>query len=82
VDPPRKGLEVDLLEVLASGVAAAECGCTAHTLVYLSCGFASFQRDVEALMAGGRWRLVTLRAFGFFPGTDSLESLAIFRRLE
>lgn len=82
VDPPRKGLEADLLQVLASESAAAEVNCTAHTLVYLSCGFASFQRDVSALLQGGRWRLAALRAFEFFPGTNSLESLAVFRRQE
>jgi hypothetical protein len=81
VDPPRKGLEADLLLALATGDAMAAAGCTAHTLVYLSCGFASFQRDVAALLAGGAWRLEALRGFEFFPGTNSIESLAVFRRV-
>lgn len=81
VDPPRKGLEADLLLALATEDAMAAAGCSAHTLVYLSCGFASFQRDVEALLAGGAWRLETLRGFEFFPGTNSIESLAVLRRI-
>ena len=81
VDPPRKGLEADLLLALATEDAMAAAGCSAHTLVYLSCGFASFQRDVEALLAGGAWKLETLRGFEFFPGTNSIESLAVFRRV-
>jgi hypothetical protein len=81
VDPPRKGLEADLLLALATEGAMAAAGCSAHTLVYLSCGFASFQRDVEALLAGGAWRLETLRGFEFFPGTNSIESLAVLRRV-
>ena len=81
VDPPRKGLEADLLLALATDDAMAAAGCSAHTLVYLSCGFVSFQRDVEALLAGGAWKLETLRGFEFFPGTNSIESLAVLRRV-
>ncbi len=81
VDPPRKGLEADLLLALATEDAMAAAGCSAHTLVYLSCGFVSFQRDVEALLAGGAWKLEALRGFEFFPGTNSIESLAVFRRV-
>jgi hypothetical protein len=81
VDPPRKGLEANLLLALATEGAMTAAGCSAHTLVYLSCGFVSFQRDVEALLAGGAWRLETLRGFEFFPGTNSIESLAVFRRV-
>lgn len=82
VDPPRKGLEPELLAALATEDATAAAGCAAHTLVYLSCGFASFQRDVEALVSGGAWRLEALHGFEFFPGTDSIESLAVFCRVQ
>ena len=30
---------------------------------------------------GGLWQLVEATAFLFFPGTDSLETLAIFKRI-
>jgi len=51
-----------------------------RTLIYLSCGFAAFRRDYSALMQSGQWELQSASAFLFFPGTDSLEVLAVFRR--
>ena len=51
-----------------------------HTLIYLSCGFPALERDCAALLASGRWRLQHCEAFLFFPGTDSIETLAVFRR--
>ena len=50
-------------------------------LFYLSCGWASFTRDSQALTASGRWHLVSAKAFVFFPGTNSLETLAVFQRI-
>jgi tRNA/tmRNA/rRNA uracil-C5-methylase (TrmA/RlmC/RlmD family) len=47
--------------------------------VYLSCGYAALERDATALVAAG-WRLASARAFVFFPGTDALETLAVFER--
>jgi tRNA/tmRNA/rRNA uracil-C5-methylase (TrmA/RlmC/RlmD family) len=47
--------------------------------VYLSCGYAALERDAAALVAGG-WRVAGAEAFTFFPGTDSLETLAVFER--
>eukprot|EP00850_Spirogloea_muscicola_P003003 SM000011S19181 [mRNA] locus=s11:1327571:1331517:- [translate_table: standard] len=49
------------------------------TLIYVSCGFQAFQRDCELLTAGGAWHLDNARAFHFFPGTDSMEILAVFK---
>jgi len=51
-----------------------------HTLIYLSCGFPALERDCAALLGSGRWRLRHCEAFLFFPGTDSIETLAVFRR--
>jgi 23S rRNA (uracil1939-C5)-methyltransferase len=48
-------------------------------LVYLSCGYAALERDAAALVAGG-WRVASAVAFVFFPGTDALETLAVFDR--
>ena len=50
------------------------------TLVYVSCGFASFERDAEALLESGEWTLERAEGFNFFPGGDALEVLAVFRR--
>jgi len=51
-----------------------------HTLIYLSCGFPALERDCAALLGSGCWRLQHCEAFLFFPGTDSIETLAVFRR--
>ena len=66
-----------MVEMLGAGPSA---GCEAHTLLYLSCGFDSFRRDVRLLVGGGAWRVAHLQAFSFFPGTNHLESLAVLRR--
>ena len=52
-----------------------------HTLLYLSCGYEALERECAALL-GSRagWRLEAATAFLFFPGTDSIETLAVFRR--
>jgi hypothetical protein len=34
------------------------------------------------LLGSGRWRLAHAEAFLFFPGTDSLETLAVFDRVQ
>ena len=51
------------------------------TLVYVSCGFASFERDCDALVSSGQWRLRRAEGFNFFPGSDALETLAAFERV-
>lgn len=74
-----QGLEAELVNLLAAEQGGAS---TAHTLLYLSCGFESFRRDVKALTAEGTWRVAHLQAFSFFPGTNHLESLAVLRRMD
>ncbi len=72
VDPPRKGLEPALLKAL--------CGLLpAERLVYVSCGWKSFQRECKALLHSG-WTLSFAEGFLFFPGSEHLEILAIFLR--
>jgi 23S rRNA (uracil1939-C5)-methyltransferase len=75
VDPPRRGLDVALRESLANDW-QGQC------LVYVSCGVSSFLADTNALLASGRWRLAELVAFGFFPFTEHVETLARFERAE
>ena len=62
-------------------------------LIYVSCGFKSFQRDASFLLGGagggggagagggGGWRLVHAEGHVLFPGSDHLETLAIFDRI-
>jgi hypothetical protein len=53
-----------------------------HTLIYLSCGYEALERDTRALLACGAWEVASVEAFLFFPGTDSLETLVVFRRVD
>ena len=53
-----------------------------RTLIYVSCGFASFERDCDALIASKQWALRRAEGFNFFPGSDALETLAVFQRVE
>ena len=75
-DPPRKGLEPQLLGWLCSPGTQAASG--VRRLLYLSCGFPALQRDTAQLLGSGRWRLSHAEGFLFFPGTDHIETLAVF----
>ncbi len=79
LDPPRKGLEPELLRFLASQDSLAQHP-QLQRLLYLSCGFPALMRDCDALLAGGQWRLAHAQGFMFFPGTNHVETLAVFDR--
>ncbi|GLJ47770.1 hypothetical protein SUGI_1008990 [Cryptomeria japonica] len=49
------------------------------TLIYVSCGWTSFKQDCQALLSNKAWHIKSAHAFNFFPGTDSIEVLAIFK---
>jgi tRNA/tmRNA/rRNA uracil-C5-methylase (TrmA/RlmC/RlmD family) len=70
VDPPRKGLEPELLGALSvSGP---------DRIVYLSCGFDSLVRDARALQP--RFRATRALAYALFPFTAHVETLVLFER--
>ena len=71
VDPPRKGLGPALLERL--------CQAGSLRLIYVSCGWKSFQADCQALVSSG-WSLKKVEGFLLFPGTDHVEILAHFEK--
>lgn len=72
IDPPRKGCG-DL-------VLGALCGVNFPSrLIYVSCGWDSFQKECKELLLSG-WSLTHAEAFLFFPGTDHLEILGVFER--
>jgi tRNA/tmRNA/rRNA uracil-C5-methylase (TrmA/RlmC/RlmD family) len=70
VDPPRKGLEKQVIEALCSAISLSR-------LIYISCGWESFKRDCTVLL-NGPWKLARAEAFLFFPGSEHIELLAIF----
>ena len=45
---------------------------------YASCGFQAFQRDCDALMRSGRWKVAYAEGNLLFPGSDAIETLAFF----
>lgn len=51
-----------------------------RTLIYISCGWESFKEDCKSLLSSKAWHLDKAHGFNFFPGTQSIEVLAIFKR--
>lgn len=48
-------------------------------VIYVSCGFDALKRDTVALISAG-WSLRHSEGFVLFPGSDHVETLAIFDR--
>lgn len=71
-DPPRKGLDRELLDHLARQPPAR--------FIYVSCGLESFLADAARLTAGGGLRLGSLAAFNLMPFTEHVETVACFDR--
>lgn len=51
-----------------------------QTLIYISCGWESFKEDCKSLLSSKLWKLEKAHGFNFFPGTQSIEVLAVFKR--
>ncbi|MBA0695835.1 hypothetical protein Goari_002434, partial [Gossypium aridum] len=51
-----------------------------ETLIYISCGWESFKEDCKSLLNSKSWQLEKAHGFNFFPGTQSIEVLAVFKR--
>ena len=71
-DPPRKGLDRELLDQLAAD--------PPERFVYVSCGLESFLADTARLTSSGALRLSSLRAFNLMPYTEHVETVACFER--
>jgi tRNA/tmRNA/rRNA uracil-C5-methylase (TrmA/RlmC/RlmD family) len=71
-DPPRKGLDPELLDFL--------CRSPPERFLYVSCGLDSLLTDAQRLTAGGNLRLRRLTAFNLMPFTEHVETLACFER--
>lgn len=73
VDPPRKGLDDDVLQALCQNTSI-------KSLIYVSCGFDAFCRDFQNLTGDGNWKLDHAEGHVLFPGSDAIETLACFTR--
>jgi 23S rRNA (uracil1939-C5)-methyltransferase len=69
-DPPRKGLDRELLDYLVEQ--------PPQRFIYVSCDLASLVEDAERLTSGGRLRLGSLSAFNLMPFTGHVETVACF----
>jgi 23S rRNA (uracil1939-C5)-methyltransferase len=72
VDPPRKGLDLELAQRLAER--------PPQRLLYLSCALDSLREDLLRLTSTGALRLASLTVFDMFPYTAHVETLARFER--
>lgn len=72
VDPPRSGLEPELLARLTDD--------PPRRLITVACGLDAFERETQALLAARRLELAELRVFDLFPYTEHVETLARFER--
>lgn len=75
VDPPRKGLDEEVVTALCQERAPRQ-------LIYVSCGFPAFSRDFQSLTIRGEWKLAHAEGHILFPGSDAIETLAFFTRTE
>jgi 23S rRNA (uracil1939-C5)-methyltransferase len=99
VDPPRKGLEDEVLEELCKPLEPNQPYVESatlltipdervnwvndvQTLIYVSCGFDALARDCDRLLSsrGAKWKLQSTTGYILFPGSDHVETLAIFQR--
>jgi 23S rRNA (uracil1939-C5)-methyltransferase len=71
-DPPRKGLDRELLDRLVEQ--------PPDRFIYVSCGLESLLSDTARLTAGGGLRLASLAAFDLMPYTEHVETVACFER--
>jgi len=71
VDPPRKGLDVEVIDALLTS-------CSLTRLIYVSCGFKAFINDCAQITSSGSWRLIHAEGHVLFPGADHIETLAVF----
>jgi len=98
VDPPRKGLEPEVLNELCKPVkhdqdytedksmltVPDEMACWTNdvrTLIYVSCGFPALASDAERLLtSNGGWMLESATGYILFPGSNHVETVAVFCR--
>ena len=71
-DPPRKGLDRELLEHLGEE--------PPERFIYVSCSLDSFLDDTRYLTSRGSLRLRNLAAFNLMPFTEHVETVACFER--
>ncbi len=72
-DPPRKGLDAGVLNMLLGTQRAPSL----KRLIYVSCGFDSLERDTKVLIESGQWTIQSAQGFVLFPGSDHVETVLV-----
>lgn len=72
VDPPRKGLDNELIETIADGFAP-------QRVVYVSCDPATFARDLKEFQQKG-YEIKKIQPVDMFPRTSHVECIALIQR--
>lgn len=81
-DPPRKGLDKKLLDVLCDESSSNSSSVSPlQRIVYLSCGYDALERDCRKLVGSKQWMIQHVEAFLFFPGTEHIETLVVLDRV-
>jgi len=87
VNPPRKGVGRKVLQALCAK------DCEADVLIYISCNIKSFIADYNVLVNGdnkndhqvthdgNKWKLRTAKGYVYFPGSDHIETMAVFDKI-
>lgn len=76
-DPPRGGLSDYVVEYLSK----IGDEFSLHRILYVSCGYEALKKNAKSLCANGRWKLSAAHFYILFPGSDHVETLAIFDRV-
>ena len=81
VDPPRRGLDSGVLDLLVDKHETAELSSNLKRIIYVSCGFEALESDTRSLLESGLWRIKSADGFVLFPGSDHVETVVIFDRV-
>lgn len=81
VDPPRKGLDDGVMDLLLGTHATVKTPATLKTLIYVSCGFEALESDARELVASGLWKIRSADGYVIFPGSNHVETVAVFERV-
>lgn len=80
VDPPRKGLEDEVIDLLLDRHESASSE-QLQRLIYISCGFEALENNARALLESGKWRIRSADGFVLFPGSDHIETVCVFDKV-
>jgi 23S rRNA (uracil1939-C5)-methyltransferase/tRNA (uracil-5-)-methyltransferase len=76
IDPPRKGLSVEVVQMLCDAACKQSGTEGLQALFYLSCSPDSLARDLT-LLTQEAWQIDCVIPFDFFPKTQHLETLVL-----